>query len=103
MALTLAGATSAVLVAAGQSFNTSLASGYTQDLFATTQLADEEGYAFVLGGVAFAPNGDVWSAECFFTGTAFTGSTPRRCGRRSTGRPLCILRLRSCRPRAVAA
>lgn len=38
---------------------------FTQELFATTQLDPFSGQtAKVLGGVAFAPNGDVWSAEC---------------------------------------
>lgn len=38
---------------------------FTQELFAATQLDAFSGEtAKVLGGVAFAPNGDVWSAEC---------------------------------------
>lgn len=38
---------------------------FTQELFATTPLGAFSGQtAKVLGGVAFAPNGDVWSAEC---------------------------------------
>lgn len=38
---------------------------FTQELYATTQLDAFSGLtAKVLGGVAFAPNGDVWVAEC---------------------------------------
>jgi hypothetical protein len=51
----------------GHSFTpTSLASPFTQDLYATTGNVQPGG---VLGGVAFAPDGRVWSAECNFLGT----------------------------------
>ncbi len=43
---------------------------FTQELFATTQLAPFSGnVAKVLGGVAFAPNGDVWASECLDNNT----------------------------------
>ena len=60
----------------GHSFTpTSLASPFTQDLYATTGNVQPGG---VLGGVAFAPDGRVWSAECNFLGTRlhrFAGTT----------------------------
>src|SRR5262245_11451087 len=54
----------------GHSF-TSLSSGYQQELYATTQLAptDDPSGPNILGGVAFAPNGDPWVAECAFSNT----------------------------------
>jgi hypothetical protein len=53
----------------GQSFQF-LEPGYTQQLFGVTQLPeDADGFATVLGGVAFAPDGDAWSAECLFGDT----------------------------------
>ena len=53
----------------GQSF-LFLQSGYQQELYGAVQLpGDDDGFATVLGGVAFAPDGDVWSAECLFGGT----------------------------------
>jgi uncharacterized Ntn-hydrolase superfamily protein len=57
-------------VAAGpQSFLT-LQPGFAQSLVAVTQLGtDADGFALVLGGIAFASNGDIWSAECVFSGT----------------------------------
>src|SRR5262245_22663235 len=55
--------------ATGQSFTT-LSSGYSQELYATTQLAaDDPSGPSILGGVAFAPNGDPWVAECVFSHT----------------------------------
>ena len=55
--------------AGGQSF-TSLDSSYTQELIGTTQLpAFPDGLPVVLGGIAFAPGGDLWVADCVFTGT----------------------------------
>src|SRR5262245_54789633 len=57
----------------GKSF-TSLAAGFTQDLYGVTgDFVDTE--FGILGGVAFGPSqtagqtGDVWSAECYFYGT----------------------------------
>src|SRR6185295_5366382 len=51
----------------GHSF-TSLATGFTQDLYGVTgDFVDPE--FGILGGVAFSPTGDVWSAECYFYGT----------------------------------
>jgi len=65
----IACAASVGLVAAGQSFQ-SLQGGFTQDLVGTTQMpSDQDGFASVLGGVAFAPDGDVWTADCLFSGT----------------------------------
>lgn len=55
----------------GQSFLT-LSSGYTQELFAATDVGTFPGNATiarVLGGVAFAPDGDVWAADCLFQDT----------------------------------
>lgn len=74
-ALTLA-ITGASALGTGQSF-TYLDSGFQQELWAVTQLAsvpsgdpDIPDFAdTVLGGVAFAPNGDVWAAECVLSGT----------------------------------
>jgi len=65
-ALTLATAAGVAALGTGQSFLT-LESGYEQELYGVVQLPeDEDGLATVLGGVAFAPDGDVWSAECTF-------------------------------------
>src|SRR5262245_43960014 len=56
-------------MSAGQSFTT-LANGYTQELYATTLLnTDDPSGPGILGGVAFAPNGDPWVAECVFANT----------------------------------
>jgi hypothetical protein len=56
----------------GQSF-TSLASGYSQELFATVDVgafpSPNQDIAKVLGGVAYAPDGDVWVADCVFQAT----------------------------------
>ena len=58
---------------------------FTQELFATTQLAPFSGdVAKVLGGIAFAPNGDVWASECLdnnstlhrFAATQYRDLTP---------------------------
>ena len=47
-----------------------LESGYQQELYGATQLPeDADGFATVLGGVAFAPDGDAWVAECLFGAT----------------------------------
>src|SRR6185295_15322157 len=51
----------------GHSF-TSLATGFTQDLYGVTGDFVEPEFG-ILGGVAFSPSGDVWSAECYFWGT----------------------------------
>jgi hypothetical protein len=52
---------------------TFLAPGYTQELFATVDVGTypppNQAIAKVLGGVAFTPDGDVWSADCVFQGT----------------------------------
>jgi hypothetical protein len=57
------------LFAAGQSF-LSLQTGFTQELSGVTQMpSDTDGFATVLGGIAFAPDGDIWAADCVFTGT----------------------------------
>src|SRR6185436_13452429 len=67
IAATYVWSTGAKATGTGQSF-TSLAAGFTQDLYGVTgDFADPE--FGILGGVAFAPNGDVWSAECYFYGT----------------------------------
>src|ERR1700733_12297112 len=59
----------------GESFLT-LDSNYQQELYGATQLpADDDGFATNLGGVAFAPDGDVWSAECTF---GFSGTNLHR-------------------------
>lgn len=58
-------------VPAGRSF-TSLAPGYTQELIATVDVGtfpQNPTIARVLGGVAFAPDGDVWAADCLFQDT----------------------------------
>lgn len=69
LGVAFASALSAGLLAVGQSFQ-SLQAGFTQDLVATTQMpADADGFASVLGGVAFAPDGDIWTADCLFSGT----------------------------------
>ncbi len=55
----------------GQSFTT-LDSNYTQELVGTTQMPSDPTdptTAIVLGGVAFAPDGDLWVADCVFSGT----------------------------------
>lgn len=55
----------------GRSFST-LSAGYTQELFATTDVGTFPGNATiarVLGGVAFAPDGDVWASDCLFQDT----------------------------------
>lgn len=55
----------------GRAF-TSLATGYTQELIATADVGtfpQNPSIARVLGGVAFAPDGDVWSADCLFQNT----------------------------------
>lgn len=52
-----------------QSF-TALQPPFTQELFGVTPNAGLQDTDFgILGGVAFAPNGDVWSSECLFYGT----------------------------------
>jgi SdrD B-like domain len=52
-----------------QSF-TFLSNGFTQELTGVTQMPpDSDGFATILGGIAFAPDGDVWSADCVFSGT----------------------------------
>ena len=60
--------TTVLALGTGQSFTSFLESGYEQELYGAVDLgADEDGVArTVLGGVAFAPDGDVWSAECQF-------------------------------------
>lgn len=58
-------------VPTGQSFLT-LSSGYTQELFATTDVGTFPAnpmIARVLGGIAFAPDGDVWASDCLFQDT----------------------------------
>ena len=54
----------------GRSFNSFLEPGYEQELYGVADLGpdpDDPSLArTVLGGVAFAPDGDVWSAECTF-------------------------------------
>src|SRR5471030_842093 len=58
-----------VALGTGQSF-TFLESGYQQELYGATQLPeDADGFATILGGVAFAHDGDAWVAECFFGAT----------------------------------
>jgi hypothetical protein len=52
----------------GQSFTT-LAPGFTQSIFGVTGNLNPDNLQAVLGGVAFAPDGDVWSSECVFLGT----------------------------------
>lgn len=69
-------------VTTGQSF-TSLAPGYTQELIAATDVGtypQSATVARVLGGIAFAPDGDVWAADCLFQNTRlhrFDMQTPR--------------------------
>src|SRR6185295_2627172 len=46
-----------------------IVSPFTQDLYATTGNIASIGTGGILGGVAFAPDGRVWSAECTFLGT----------------------------------
>jgi hypothetical protein len=41
---------------------------FPQTLMATTGNIADPQYG-ILGGIAFAPDGDVWSAECVFSGT----------------------------------
>lgn len=56
---------------AGQAFQ-SLSGGYTQELVAATDVGSyplSPTVARVLGGVAFAPDGDVWAADCLFQDT----------------------------------
>lgn len=51
---------------------TYLAPGYTQALVGVADVgvfAEDQTVAKVLGGVAFAPDGDVWVADCTFTNT----------------------------------
>ncbi len=50
-----------------QSFTT-LQNGFTQQLIGTTPSLYDPQFG-ILGGVAFAPNGDVWSSECLFANT----------------------------------
>jgi hypothetical protein len=53
----------------GRSF-TSLAPGYQQELFGSVQLGlDSAGARLMLGGVAFAPDGDLWASECHSAST----------------------------------
>ena len=54
----------------GKSFTTFLEAGYEQELYGVAQLPpDADGFATILGGVAFAPDGDPWVSECLFQGT----------------------------------
>src|SRR5688500_10981400 len=60
----VAGSAAVTVATSAQSF-LFLESGYEQQLYAATQLpADEDGFAIVLGSVAFAPDGDIWVTEC---------------------------------------
>lgn len=56
----------------GRSF-TALEAGYSQELFATVDVgtfpSPNQDVAKVLGGIAFAPDGDVWAADCVFQAT----------------------------------
>ena len=69
----------------GQSFQF-LAPGYTQELIAATDAGPyplSPAVARVLGGVAFAPDGDVWASDCLFQETRL-----RRFDLQSTRPPL---------------
>ncbi len=63
----------------GQSFNGGLESGYLQELYGVADLgtdpSDPTTARTVLGGVAFAPDGDTWAADCEF---GFAGTVLHR-------------------------
>jgi len=62
------GAFALMALGTGRSF-TSLAPGYDQELYGSVQLGVNDSTPISLGGVAFAPDGDLWAAECLLTGT----------------------------------
>jgi len=67
-----------VALGTGQSFTT-LAPGYQQELYGSVQLGVNGSTPISLGGVAFAPDGDLWAAECLVAGTQlhrFDAATP---------------------------
>jgi uncharacterized repeat protein (TIGR01451 family) len=94
VALVLATAVAAIAglraLGSGHSF-TALEAGYLQELYGTSDLGvdpfDPAAARTVLGGIAFAPDGDVWSSECRF---GFDGTRLHRFDKQmdSSGSPI---------------